>query len=471
MPIEAIGSENCIINGQIKAATILYSTDSGKIIEIYEEVVPSLQDSKLKRFDVKNYQDVSPHVILPGLVDSHVHLNEPGRTEWEGFATGTQAAASGGVTTVVDMPLNAIPPTTTVANFNTKLKAAQGQLWCDVAFWGGLVPDNLEDLIPLAKAGVRGFKGFLMDSGVQEFPPIDKAYIMKAMKALSESKAMMLFHAELDVEAHNSKNKPDPCQYGSFLASRPDRFEYDAISLIIKCLKDIVSENSGKAPSVHIVHLASMEALPLMREAHAEGLPITAETCFHYLTLSAENIGRGATFCKCCPPVRNEENRLALWKGLRDGSITSVVSDHSPCTPELKHLKKGDFFKAWGGISSVGLGLPLLNTAGASMKPPVSLLEVVKWCCENTAEQVGLKHCKGYLRVGYDADFVVFDPEAKQQILNSNVYFKNKLTAYDGQKLSGVVQKTFLRGRVTFDIASGLSKEPLGIPLLAPRTS
>lgn len=474
MTTKAIGSQKCIIDGKETAATIVYSTDSGKIIEIYDELLPSLEDSRLRLFDVKHFQDVTPRIILPGLVDSHVHLNEPGRTDWEGFATGTQAASSGGVTTVIDMPLNAIPPTTTVANLNTKLKAAEGQLWCDVGFWGGLVPDNLKDLVPLAKAGVRGFKGFLMDSGVQEFPPIDKSYIENAMDELSHSKAMLMFHAELDSGSQESQyhpqKLPDPCQYNSFLVSRPDRFEFDAISLIIDCLKKHMAVNSCKGPSVHIVHLASMEAIPLMREAHKKGLPITAETCFHYLSLSAEKIGKGATFCKCCPPIRNETNRLALWEGLRDGSLTSVVSDHSPCTPELKQLQKGDFMSAWGGISSVGFGLPLLYTVGDTMNPAVNLSEIVTWCCENTAKQVGLDNCKGHLRVGYDADFVIFDPNAKQRVNNNEVYFKNKLTAYNGQELTGVIQKTILRGSTIFELSNGgPSKFPLGKTILQPR--
>ncbi|CAR25659.1 ZYRO0A05104p [Zygosaccharomyces rouxii] len=475
MPIKAIGSQRCIIDSRETAATLLYSTDSGKIIEIYNELVPSVDDPRLKLFDVEDFEDVTPKVILPGLVDSHVHLNEPGRTDWEGFATGTRAASSGGVTTVVDMPLNAIPPTINVANFNTKLKAAEGQLWCDVGFWGGLVPGNLKDLIPLVKAGVRGFKGFLMDSGVPEFPPIDKCYIENAMSELSNSKAMVMFHAELDTGSQetshdNHHQETDSCQYDSFLASRPDRFEFDAISLIIDCLKKSMAANSGKGPSVHIVHLASMEAIPLMRQAHKDGLPITAETCFHYLSLAAEKIGKGATFCKCCPPIRNEKNRLALWEGLRDGSITSVVSDHSPCTPELKQLEKGDFMSAWGGISSVGLGLPLLHTVGSTLNPSVSLMEIVKWCCENTAEQVGLQHRKGHLRIGYDADFVIFDPNAKQRVTNPTVYFKNKLTAYNGQELIGIVQRTILRGLTIFDVShGGPSKSPLGKPILEPR--
>lgn len=475
MPIKAIGSQRCIIDGRQTAATLLYSTDSGKIIEIYNELVPSIEDQRLKLFDVKILEDVTPKVILPGLVDSHVHLNEPGRTDWEGFATGTQAASSGGVTTVIDMPLNSIPPTINVANLNAKLQAAKGQLWCDVGFWGGLVPDNLQDLIPLVKAGVRGFKGFLMDSGVPEFPPVDRSYVEDAMNELSNSEAMIMFHAELDTHSKEPSHQQDqrnmdPCEYNSFLASRPDRFEFDAISLIIDCLKKTMAENSGRAPLVHIVHLASMEAIPLMRQAHKDNLPITAETCFHYLSLAAEKIGNGATFCKCCPPIRNEENRLALWKGLRDGAITSVVSDHSPCTPELKRLEKGDFMSAWGGISSVGLGLSLLHTIGSTLDPPINLIEIVKWCCENTAKQVGLQNRKGYLRIGYDADFVIFDPDARQQVTNQGVYFKNKLTAYNGQELSGIVQRTILRGSTIFDLSDGgPSKSPLGRPILKPR--
>lgn len=536
-PIKAISSERVVIDGSIKAATILYSTFSGKIVEIYvDEVIESVEDARLKLFDVQIYENVSPNVIFPGLVDSHVHLNEPGRTEWEGFATGTRAACSGGVTTVVDMPLNAIPPTTTISNFNTKLRATEDQLWCDVAFWGGMVPDNIDHLIPLVRAGVRGFKGFLIDSGVDEFPAIGKPYIKKAMKLLANSKTMMMFHAELQIDhnlhtiadseefvkirsldgqdsvterqarslalshvlspaeprhgipshiVHNDDyinpmlttaaaldkelREVDPCKYSSFLISRPDRFETDAISMILRCLEDSVRNNHGKAPPVHIVHLATMDAVPLIRRAHKAGLPITAETCFHYLTLAAENIPKSATYFKCCPPIRTEANRVALWGALREGVISSVVSDHSPCTPELKNLAHGDFFSAWGGISSVGFGLSLLHTKGCSMKPAVSLPEIAKWCCENTAKQVGLQHRKGYLRVGYDADFAIFNTEKEQNIDNESVQFKNKLTAYHGMTVKGVVLRTVLRGKVVFTLKSGPSDIPLGHPLLEPR--
>lgn len=535
--IKAISSTRVVLEGAIKPATILYSCRSGKIVEIYvDQVLDSVDHPLLRLYDVRICENVSPKVILPGLVDSHVHLNEPGRTEWEGFATGTQAACSGGVTTVVDMPLNAIPPTTTIENFNIKLDAARDQLWCDVAFWGGMIPGNLEHLVPLVRAGVRGFKGFLIDSGVDEFPAIDRAYIKKALSALRDCKTLLAFHAELQVDenlhtiadsdelrkirsmdgkkgvtkkqgdslalshvlspaepragipshlVHNDDviespletaavfdkelSKVDPCLYSSFLLSRPDRFETDGISMVLKCLKDMLQKTGGNVPPVHIVHLASMDAVPIIRQARKEGLPITAETCFHYLSLAAENIPKSATHFKCCPPIRTEVNRVALWNAVREGVITSVVSDHSPCTPELKSLAKGDFFSAWGGISSVGLGLSLLYTKGRSMKPVVSLTEIVKWCCENTAEQVGLQHRKGFLRVGYDADIAIFDTDARQRIDNSTVYFKNKLTAYHGLALDGVVVKTIVGGKVAFSYGKGLSDIPHGQTLLEPR--
>lgn len=538
MPVQAISSNRVVLEGECRPATILYSTDSGKIIEIYDFVVKSADDPLLHKFDVTVYDNCSPHVILPGLVDSHVHLNEPGRTEWEGFATGTQAACCGGVTTVVDMPLNAIPPTTTIANFNAKLKAAENQLWCDVAFWGGMIPENLDDLIPLVKAGVRGFKGFLIDSGVDEFPAIEQNYIKRAMKILADHKTIMMFHAELQVDryphtiAYNDDlvfvrsldgaedltkrqinslalshvlspaeprtglpsnivhhddvitpaleaaaqvddelSKIDPCKYSSFLISRPDSFETDAISLVIKCLEDCMKQNEGKAPPVHIVHLASMDAVPLMRSARKRGFPITAETCFHYLCLAAENIPTKATYFKCCPPIRTEANRVALWDALFEGVITSVVSDHSPCTPELKNLAEGDFFSAWGGIASVGLGLSLLHTKTKTIRPQASLVDIVRWCCENTAKQVGLHHRKGYIRVGYDADFIVFDSERDQLITNKTVHFKNKITAYNGISIKGVVLNTYLRGMMIYDSKAGFSQTPMGQTLLEPRSA
>ncbi|SCV01947.1 LAME_0G19570g1_1 [Lachancea meyersii CBS 8951] len=542
MPVNAIASNRVVIDGQIMAATIVFSSESGKIITVYEnEVISNVEDSRLQLLLVQNYEIVSPHVIMAGIVDSHVHLNEPGRTEWEGFATGTRAAVGGGVTTVVDMPLNAIPPTTTVENLNIKLAAAEGQMWCDVAFWGGMVPSNLDELVPLVQSGVRGFKGFMMDSGVDEFPAIEKNYINRALKKLEGEKTILLFHAEqtpsdenhglvdhstddvfLDhvktanggqnlshaqvhaladskilasveptvgipsqevYESHSSKNpldsvarkdhlldKIDPTAYAPFLASRPDVFETTAIGTIIACLTKF-SKTSKNIPSVHVVHLATQEAVPMLRHAQKVlKLPISSETCFHYLKFAAESIPAKATHYKCCPPIRSEDNRKALWKALREGVITTVVSDHSPCTPELKNLARGDFFAAWGGISSVGLGLSIMITEGAKLSPPVTLVEISKWCCENTAKQVGLQHCKGFLRPGYDADFLVVDQYRKRIVSNDTVFFKNKLTAYDGQELRGQVLTTYVRGKIAYEHEDGHSNVPFGVTLLEPRT-
>ncbi|CAI4065645.1 hypothetical protein SUVZ_09G1840 [Saccharomyces uvarum] len=457
MPINAIASDHVIINGANKPATVVYSTESGTILEVLEGPV-ILDKAEITNYQIHTLENVSPCTLLPGLVDSHVHLNEPGRTSWEGFESGTQAAISGGVTTVIDMPLNAIPPTTNVENFRAKLNAARGQMWCDVGFWGGLVPDNLADLVPLVRAGVRGFKGFLLDSGVEEFPPIGKEYIQEALGVLGQENTMMMFHAELPTaDAHHEENNHE---YSSFLSSRPDSFEIDAINLILECLR----ARDGPVPPVHVVHLASMKAVPLIREARASGLQITTETCFHYLCIAAEQIPDGATYFKCCPPIRSESNRQGLWDALREGVISSVVSDHSPCTPELKNLKKGDFFDSWGGIASVGLGLPLMFTQGCS------LVDIVTWCCENTSKQVGLAHQKGAIAPGYDADFVVFDTEHEHKIINSSVFFKNKLTAYNGMTVKGTVLKTILRGQVGYTKVSGVTKAPLGQTLLEPRS-
>ncbi|CAH01240.1 allantoinase [Kluyveromyces lactis] len=529
--IQAVASNHVAFHEGVAPGTIIYSVENGKILDVLQGRVATERELIGCGWNLESYDIVSPYLIMPGLVDAHVHLNEPGRTEWEGFETGTKAAVAGGVTTVIDMPLNAIPPTTNIKNFKLKLDAAEGQLWCDVGFWGGLVPDNLADLKPLVEAGVRGFKGFLIDSGVDEFPAIDKRYIQQALHLLQGEKTMVMFHAELqlpepghehtivdyngelgtDSNAENllsatkslssvepkygqvseliqhhedhldsittpleaaeneicdhSLSKIDPCEYNSFLLSRPDHFETDAVALIVSCLRNSILQNGiEKSPFVHIVHLASMEALPILKRAKDMGLPITAETCFHYLSLAAERVPKSKTFYKCCPPIRSEKNRKELWRALREGLITSVVSDHSPCIPELKDLAKGDFFSAWGGIASVGLGLPLLYTNGAS------IAEIIQWCCENTSKQVGLDHRKGFLRTGYDADFVIFDINTYQTVDNDKVYFKNKLTAYDGFKLKGLVRNTYVRGKLAFELdGMGHNKNPPGQTILERR--
>ncbi|AOW07599.1 hypothetical protein B0I73DRAFT_131775 [Yarrowia lipolytica] len=437
--------------------TILYDT---KIHKIHKGLINNGD------LDVDDFMSVPPEqVILPGLVDAHVHLNEPGRTEWEGFATGTKAAAAGGVTTVIDMPLNAIPPTTTVANFDTKLAAARGQCWVDVGFWGGAIPGNSEDLVPLIEKGVRGFKCFLIESGVDEFPCLEVPDVKKALKAIEGHPTIFMFHAEMaNGESTDLPPNADPKSYMSFLHSRPDKLELTAINSIIEASK------SSPDVKLHIVHLATAEAVPIIKKAKEEGVPLSVETCFHYLHFAAESIPEKSTQHKCCPPIRTEDNRSLLWKALEDGVVTSVVSDHSPCTPNLKDLQTGDFFKAWGGIASVGLGLPILWTTARKDGRNVTVADISKWCSYNTAEQVGLLKSKGSIKEGKDADFCIFDPEAKVKITTDKLHFKNKISPYKDGTLVGEVRRTIVRGQVVYDTEEGMSLKPLGSLLLEPRT-
>lgn len=396
-----------------------------------------------------DYQDL---VIMPGLVDTHVHLNEPGRTEWEGFETGTRAAVSGGVTTVVDMPLNAIPPTTTTENLEIKLRAAEGQCHADVAFWGGVIPSNSHDLLPLVKAGVRGFKCFLINSGVEEFPHVSPEDVKIAMDTLKDSGSMLMFHAELDAhELHVSSAEHTDLMgsqsYQDFLDSRPDSFEVDAISQVIKIARNYPTLR------LHIVHLASAKALPLLREAQASGAKITAETCFHYLTFQSDEIPEQGTQYKCCPPIRSESNREALWEAIKDGTITTVVSDHSPCTPKLK---EGDFLTAWGGVSALGLGLQILWTEAS--KRGFSIADISRLTSENTAKQVQLYPRKGSLSVGSDADLVIWDPEDSWTVTLDDLHFKNKISPYLGRELKGRVKETWLRGEKVWSAEHGWSR-------------
>ncbi|TGZ81158.1 Metallo-dependent hydrolase, partial [Ascodesmis nigricans] len=345
-----LASCNAIIHGRQSPATLVLSPSAGKIVRIYRRVVPESEFPP-----GTTYKDYSPKFLLPGLVDAHVHLNEPGwRTEWEGFETGTRAAAFGGVTTLIDMPLNAIPPTTTVENFNTKIKAAKGQCWVDVGFYGGVIPGNQDELVPLVKAGVKGFKCFLINSGVDEFPSVTPHDVTLAMEKLKDTETVLMFHAEMvppitkSVGDYVTSGEPPLVptgpldEYKTFLESRPSEFETYAIDAILSC--------APTAPDLrlHIVHLSAAEGVPLVKDAREKGIKLTAETCFHYLTLSAENIDNGDTRHKCCPPIREAANQDILWDALKDGIVTTVVSDHSPCTPDLKLLPsqggKGDFF-------------------------------------------------------------------------------------------------------------------------------
>jgi allantoinase len=383
--------------------------------------------------------DVGSATLLPGLVDSHVHANEPGRTDWEGLETATRAAAAGGVTTIVDMPLNSLPPTTSVAALEEKRAAARDRVWTDVAFWGGAVPGNEADLGPLHAAGVCGVKGFLADSGVPEFPPLAEADLAGAMAECARVGVTLLVHAELPGRLAAA---PRGRSYAGWLASRPPGAEVEAIALLVRVAQRLGA--SGMVPRVHVVHLSAAEALPLLAGAQAEGLALSAETCPHYLALVAEEIEDGATLCKCAPPIRDAANRERLWQGLAAGTIALVASDHSPSPPAGKALDDGDFGRAWGGISSLGLGLPVLWTEAS--RRGHDLAAVARWMASGPARLAGLGARKGALAAGKDADFVLFDAEAAWTIDPGKLWTRHRITPYAGRAVRGRVRATYLRG-------------------------
>jgi allantoinase len=410
-------------------------------------------------------------IVMPGLVDSHVHVNEPGRTEWEGFRTATRAAAAGGVTTIVDMPLNCVPATTTREGLRAKLEVARYKLHVDAKFWGGVVPGNTSELGILWNAGVVGFKCFLVPSGVDEFPNVTETDLRESMPELARLGATLIVHAELPgpIEAA-SPPEITPFRpgirpgaeggqvrslngssgdlrnlnesYTNFLRTRPRAAENEAVELMIRLSRETECR-------VHIVHLSSAEALTTLREAKAAGVLITAETCPHYLHFAAEDIPDGATEFKCCPPIRERENREQLWDALRDGTIDMVVSDHSPCPPEMKLSEQGDFTKAWGGISSLQLRLPVMWTEAKQRGFAIS--QIAEWLCRAPAKLVGLDRRKGAIAVGYDADIVIWNPDAEFRVAPEMIHHRHKLTPYDGEVLRGVVEKTFVRGQMVYD--------------------
>jgi allantoinase len=375
-------------------------------------------------------------VLLPGLVDTHVHVNDPGRAEWEGFETATRAAAAGGITTILDMPLNSLPPTTDVAALDLKQKTAQGKVHIDVGFWGGAIPGNTADRPGLHEAGVFGFKCFLLHSGVDEFPPLAAEDLIEALRQTGDLGTTLIVHAE-DAGAIDHAPDPNGDRYAGFLASRPRGAENLAIARVIELAR-------WTGARVHVLHLSSSDALPMIASARRDGVAVTVETCPHYLTFAAEEIPDGATQFKCCPPIRERDNREQLWRGLADGVIDCVVSDHSPCTADLKRFDTGDFGAAWGGIAGLQVGLPAVWT-GAHRRG-VPLADVVRWMASRPAELVGLRR-KGRIEVGYDADLCVFAPDETFVVDTAKLHHRNRFSAYHGRTLAGVVRGAWLRGR------------------------
>lgn len=392
-------------------------------------------------------EDFGDDVLLPGLVDTHVHVNDPGRTEWEGFWTATRAAAAGGITTLIDMPLNSLPPTTTVDHLCVKREVAAGKAHIDVGFWGGALPDNVKELRPLHDAGVFGFKAFLSPSGVDEFPHLGQEQLARSMAEIAGFGGLLVVHAEDPDHLAAAPQQGGP-RYADFLASRPHDAEDTAVTHLIEQARRLDAR-------VHVLHLSSGDALPLITAARAEGVRITVETCPHYLTLTAEEVPDGASEFKCCPPIREAANQDLLWRALADGTVDCVVTDHSPSTADLK---TGDFATAWGGISGLQLSLPAVWTQ--ARRRGHGLEDVVRWMSARTARLVGLDARKGAIEAGRDADFAVLAPDETFTVDPAGLQHRNRVTAYAGRTLYGVVRSTWLRGERI--MADGAFTEPKG---------
>ncbi|MFI1129727.1 allantoinase AllB [Streptomyces althioticus] len=403
--------------------------------------------------DGARLEDLGDDVLLPGLVDTHVHVNDPGRTEWEGFWTATRAAAAGGITTLVDMPLNSLPPTTTVDHLRVKRKTAADKAHINVGFWGGALPDNGADLRPLHEAGVFGFKAFLSPSGVDEFPHLDDDHLARALREIASFDGLLIVHAEDPHQLAGAPQRGGP-RYADFLASRPRRAEDTAVARLLEHARRFDAR-------VHVLHLSSADALPLLAEAKADGVRVTVETCPHYLTLTAEEVPDGASEFKCCPPIREAANQDLLWQALADGTVDCVVTDHSPSTADLK---TDDFATAWGGISGLQLSLPAVWTE--ARRRGHTLEDVVRWTSTHTARLAGLEARKGAIAPGHDADFAVLAPDETFTVDPAALQHRNRVTAYAGRTLHGVVRSTWLRGERV--LADGEFTAPKGRLLTRP---
>jgi allantoinase len=421
---QALKSQRAVTPQGVRPATITYENGRISAVEPFSNAAPGV--------------DVGELLILPGLVDTHVHVNEPGRTEWEGFRTAARGAAAGGITCIVDMPLNCVPPTTCVDALELKRAAARESAIVDCEFWGGAVSGNASDLLPLANFGVRGFKAFLVHPGIEEFSMVSEADLREAMPIIAQTGLPLLAHAEHPAYVR-APGGPD---YASYLLSRPPECEIEAIRMLIGLCRETRCR-------VHIVHLSAAAALPDIEAARAEGLPLTVETCPHYLCLTAEEIPDGATQYKCAPPIRGAANREQLWQALIGGTIDLVASDHSPCPPYMKQRGAGDFSQAWGGISSLSVALPLLWTE--AVQRGVSIGRLVQWMSSAPAALAGLVGRKGAIETGRDADFAIFDSDAEWTIGAGDLYFRHAVTPYLGRTVKGKVVKTIVRGRTVFE--------------------
>ncbi len=444
MSLKAFLSRRVVTPDGIKPAAVL--VEDGRILDV---VPPDQVPSQV------SVKDFGAAAILPGLVDSHVHINEPGRTEWEGFRTATRAAAAGGYTLLVDMPLNCLPATTTVAALDAKRKAASGQCHVDWMAWGGVVSDNQEQIESLAAAGVPGFKCFLIHPGIDGFTMVTEQELRAALPHVARTGLPLLVHAELPGPvdaATQGLAGADWSKYATYLESRPDEAELAAIQLMLALCREYRFR-------LHIVHLATSLALEMLRAAKAEGLRVSVETCPHYLHFSSDTIPDGQTLFKCAPPIRNRENCETLWQGLQEGVIDLVATDHSPCPPEMKRLSERSFRKAWGGIASLSLALPIMWTEASARG--FTLADIARWMAEGPARLAGCKSRKGRIAKGFDADLVVFEPEAEFVAAEEHLYYRHRVSPYLGKKLRGPVKATYLRGDCIF--ADGqFPGEPIG---------
>jgi len=433
--LKAFLSRRVVTPDGIGAAAILVEGERISAVVSPEEI-------RLQRCEIHDFGDAA---ILPGLVDSHVHINDPGRTHWEGFVTATQAAAAGGYTMLVDMPLNCLPATTTVAALEAKREAAHGRCFIDWAAWGGVVHDNQNDIEPLAAAGVRGFKCFLVDPGIDGFTMVTEQQLRTSLPHVAQTGMPLLVHAELPApiaRATEALSKADWRSYSTYLRSRPEEAELAAIRLMLALCREFGFR-------LHIVHLSTSQALVELQQARDAGLPVTVETCPHYLHLDAEMIADGDTLKKCAPPIRNRANRERLWEGLKHRTIDMVVTDHSPCPPAMKKLDEGSFRDAWGGISSLSVALPLMWTEASARG--FTLLDLAGWMAEAPAQLAGLAAQKGRIAEGCDADFVVFDPESSFVVSHEKLRYRHPVSPYLGETLRGVVKATYLRGVCIFE--------------------